>query len=192
MALPTFHGNGNIKGVVSDLLHTLLCILRSVTYMWRSKYYTRLKTNPHLIFFAKCSKFPSEWSPFVSSQPFQGGVTLVLAFHFYKMKESSMTHGASCSTVLAVWILPSKHNMFDDVHGTTRLRRPRTLGCSVPSTVRSKDATKALRPSKFCAFHWTRHLASSNGKYVECYNVVIVQCMGVRDYRSQRYLSEVK
>ena len=33
------------------------------------------------------AKFPSEWSPFASSQLFQGGATLVLAFHFYKMNK---------------------------------------------------------------------------------------------------------
>jgi len=80
---------------------------------------------------------------------------------------------ASCSTglkVLALWILPSKRNMLDDIHGTTRLRRLRALGCSVLSTVRSKDATKVLRPSKFCSFQRTRRLTSNNGNYVECYN----------------------
>jgi len=34
--------------------------------------------------------------------------------------------------------------MLGDVHGTTRLRRPRALGCSVPSTVRSKEGLEAF------------------------------------------------
>jgi len=49
----------------------------------------------------------------------------------------------------------------------------------------SKDATKVLRPSEFCSFQWTRHLTSSNGNYVERYNIVVEQRMEVRDYRGQ-------